>query len=93
MIVGYSVRLLCGVALIVAAAAVTTATARQRPVIRDHRPGGWQPKPSGPHRPGHPGYNKPGEKPIVRDHRKDAWKPKCGRYSCDRPNRPWGPQH
>lgn len=80
MIIGYSVRLLCGVALIVAAAAVTTATARQqRPVIRDHRPGGWQPKP-----------NKPGEKPVVRDHRKDAWKPKCGRYSCDKP---WRPNH
>ena len=83
MIVGYPLRLLVGAALILAAAATTATMAQSsRPVVRDHRSGGWQPKPGGAYR---PGYNKHGEKPVVRDHRSDAWQPKCGRYSCNHP--------
>jgi len=84
MIGGYSLRLLGGVALIMAAAATTDATAQpqSKPVVRDHRDGAWQPKPGGYYR---PGYSKHGEKPIVRDHRQEAWQPKCGRYARDRP--------
>jgi hypothetical protein len=83
MTIGYPLRLLGAIALVMAAAASTAAAGpKSKPVIRDHRDGAWQPKPGGPYR---PGYNKHGEKPIVRDHRQEAWQPKCGRYACDRP--------
>jgi hypothetical protein len=88
MTISHSRGLAGGIALMLAAAAsvvaITAATAQtqSKPVVRDHRPGTWQPKPRGAYR---PGYNKHGEKPVVRDHRQEAWQPKCGRHACDRP--------